>query len=188
MFVGSSKNAELLLMKNSAVCSKFLKITAYSTSLPFSRAFVLESFLVWSNVKLEDKCPHIHVPAHLTKNRQQAIVPLHPKLVEEFQKTQLGKGKMDFLFPHYSNPDRRFQRHRREAGVESIDETGRKLDFHSFRYTFATKLARQGVSQRLTQELMRHSDPRLTANLYTDVSHLPTFEVVQNLDCRVLLG
>ena len=89
---------------------------------------------------------------------------------------------MDFLFPHYSNPDRRFQRHRREAGVESIDETGRKLDFHSFRYTFATKLARQGVSQRLTQELMRHSDPRLTANLYTDVSHLPTFEVVQNLE------
>jgi len=89
---------------------------------------------------------------------------------------------MDFLFPHYKNPDRRFQRHRKEAGIETIDETGRKLDFHSFRYTFATKLARQGVSQRLTQELMRHSDPRLTANLYTDVSHLPTFEAVQDLD------
>ncbi len=29
---------------------------------------------------------------------------------------------------------------------------------------------------------MRHSDPRLTANLYTDVSHLPTFEAVQNLE------
>ena len=29
---------------------------------------------------------------------------------------------------------------------------------------------------------MRHSDPRLTANLYTDVSHLPTFDIVQDLD------
>ena len=29
---------------------------------------------------------------------------------------------------------------------------------------------------------MRHSDPRLTANLYTDVSHLPTFEAVQDLE------
>ena len=35
---------------------------------------------------------------------------------------------------------------------------------------------------QLSQELMRHSDPRLTANLYTDVSHLPTFEVVQDLE------
>ena len=94
----------------------------------------------------------------------------------------MGQEVMDFVFPHYKNPDRRFQRHRKEAGIETIDETGRKLDFHSFRYTFATKLARQGVTQRLTQELMRHSDPRLTANLYTDVSQLPTFEAVQELD------
>ena len=72
--------------------------------------------------------------------------------------------------------------HLQKAGIEKIDASGKKVDFHSFRYTFATKLARKGVSQRLTQELMRHSDPRLTANLYTDVSHLPTFDAVQDLD------
>ena len=157
---------------------RLLYITAIFTGLRLGEL----SGLVWSNVKLEDKRPHIHVPAHLTKNRQQAIVPLHPMLVKEFLRESANQGRMDYLFPHYCNPDRRFQRHRKEAGIESIDETGRKLDFHSFRYTFATKLARQGVSQRLTQELMRHSDPRLTANLYTDVSHLPTFEAVQNLE------
>ena len=58
---------------------------------------------------------------------------------------------------------------------------GRKLDFHCLRYTFATKLARSGISQRLAQELMRHSDPRLTANIYTDVTMLPTFDAVQAL-------
>ena len=51
---------------------------------------------------------------------------------------------MDFIFTHYKNPDRRFQKHRKEAGIETIDDTGRKLDFHSFRYTFATKLALTG--------------------------------------------
>ena len=157
---------------------RLLYITAVYTGLRLGEL----SGLVWADVKLDDSHPHIHVPAHLTKNRAQAIVPLHPRLVQEFQRETERKEKTDYLFPHYSNPDRRFQRHRREAGIESIDETGRKLDFHSFRYTFATKLARQGVSQRLTQELMRHSDPRLTANLYTDVSQLPTFEAVQDLD------
>ena len=43
-------------------------------------------------------------------------------------------------------------------------------------------MARQGVSQRLAQELMRHSDPKLTANLYTDAAHLPTFEAVNAMD------
>lgn len=53
--------------------------------------------------------------------------------------------------------------------------------FHSLRNTFATRLARQGVSQRLAQELMRHSDPRLTANIYTDAAHLPTFDAVEKM-------
>ena len=52
----------------------------------------------------------------------------------------------------------------------SLTPMAGKLDFHSLRYTFATKLARKGVSKRLAQELMRHSDPKLTANIYTDAN------------------
>ena len=59
---------------------------------------------------------------------------------------------------------------------------GRKVDFHALRNTFTTKLARAGVPQRLVQELMRHSDPRLTAMVYTDGSQLPTFAAVENLE------
>ena len=138
--------------------------------------------LVWGNVNLNDKQPHIHVPAHLTKNKLQAIVPLHPELVKAFEQESASRTMTDKIFPQRAKPHQTFLRHRKKAGVQSVDEMGRILDFHSFRYTFATKLAKQGISQRLTQELMRHSDPRLTANLYTDVSHLPTFEAVQNLE------
>ena len=49
------------------------------------------------------------------------------------------------------------------------------------RKTFATRLFQNGTSQRLTQELMRHSDPALTANIYTDASQLPTFDAVASL-------
>ena len=28
---------------------------------------------------------------------------------------------------------------------------------------------------------MRHSDPKLTANIYTDATHLPTFDAVEGL-------
>jgi integrase len=49
--------------------------------------------------------------------------------------------------------------------------------FHSLRYTFCTSLPCAGVSQLEAQELMRHSDPRLTQqqwNPYGDnVNHRP---------------
>jgi hypothetical protein len=65
----------------------------------------------------------------------------------------------------------------RFAGVrhQGVDEHGRHLDFHALRHTFATMLARAGVSPRVAMELMRHSDMRLTAKTYTDAMSLPLF-------------
>ncbi len=42
-------------------------------------------------------------------------------------------------------------------------------------------MARYGISQRLAQELMRHSDPKLTAQVYTDASQLPIQAAIQQL-------
>jgi len=108
-------------------------------------------------------------------------VPLHPRVTEEFKKASALKDGEGFVFPQHVHPHRRFAQHLEAAGLNRFDAAGRKIDFHALRYTFATKLARQGVSQRLAQELLRHSDPRLTANLYTDAAHLPTFDAIDNL-------
>jgi integrase len=54
------------------------------------------------------------------------------------------------------------------AGISKRDERGRTLDVHALRTTFGTLLSRGGVSLRTTQAAMRHSDPSLTANVYTD--------------------
>jgi integrase len=54
------------------------------------------------------------------------------------------------------------------AGIPKTDERGRIVDVHSLRMTFGTWLARAGVPLTTAQKLMRHSDPKLTSNLYTD--------------------
>lgn len=54
------------------------------------------------------------------------------------------------------------------AGIPKRDERGRTLDVHAFRHTFGTLLSKGGVPLRTAQAAMRHSDPSLTANVYTD--------------------
>ena len=54
------------------------------------------------------------------------------------------------------------------AGIPKLDERGRVLDVHCLRGTFATLLSKGGVPLRTAQAAMRHSDPKLTANVYCD--------------------
>jgi hypothetical protein len=67
------------------------------------------------------------------------------------------------------------------AGIDKHDARGRSVDVHAFRMTFASHLARAGVPLRTAQALMRHSDPKLTANVYTDVGMLDTAGAVESL-------
>jgi integrase len=64
--------------------------------------------------------------------------------------------------------DKIFNRDLKAAGIAKRDERGRTLDVHALRTTFGTLLGRGGVPLRTAQAAMRHSDPKLTANVYTD--------------------
>jgi integrase len=73
--------------------------------------------------------------------------------------------------PVFAIPDglvRIFDRDLKLAGIAKRDERGRTLDVHALRMTFGTLLGKGGVPLRTTQAAMRHSDPKLTANVYTD--------------------
>jgi integrase len=52
--------------------------------------------------------------------------------------------------------------------VIKTDDRGRTIDIHALRHTFGTHLSRAGVPLRTAQAAMRHSDPSLIANVYTD--------------------
>lgn len=60
-----------------------------------------------------------------------------------------------------------FDRDLTAAGIAKRDDRGRTLDLHALRTTFGTLLSNGGVPLRTAQAAMRHSDPSLTANVYT---------------------
>jgi hypothetical protein len=68
------------------------------------------------------------------------------------------------------------------ASIPCIDESGRYADFHALRYTFNTWLHTNGVPPRIAQELMRHSDRRLTDQVYLDSSLLALQESMRSID------
>ena len=55
----------------------------------------------------------------------------------------------------------------RRAGIPYQDEDGLFADFHANRHTFITNLGRAGIPLATAQKLARHSDPKLTSNVYT---------------------
>ncbi len=138
--------------------------------------------LRWGDVELESEAACLHVRASTSKNHKSATIALRPELVSELTairgpNTEPG----DFVFPkgvpHYKTVTADLGR----AGIPVWDGTGGKVDFHALRHTFCTLLQKSGVSARIAMEMMRHSDMRLTAQVYTDAQALPTREAVMQL-------
>lgn len=57
-----------------------------------------------------------------------------------------------------------------------------KVKFHSLRHTYATTLFIKGVSPKVVQALMGHSDIATTMNIYTHVNEVAKVEAVQKLN------
>ncbi len=107
------------------------------------------------------------------KNRKRTTLPLNPTLAERL--TQFFEMlKTDELFPGSWHVHRRcgkfFQRDLKRANIANVDELGRRVDFHSLRYTFITSLALAGVHPAHAQRLARHSDINLTMGVYTTLN------------------
>ena len=65
------------------------------------------------------------------------------------------------------------------AQLEYKDASGRVFDFHAFRHTFLTNLARAGAHPKATQSLARHSTITLTMDKY---SHVGLVDMKKALD------
>ncbi len=66
------------------------------------------------------------------------------------------------------------------ASIEKVNAKGKRLVVHSTRNTFATMLNSAGVTPRIAQEAMRHSDIRLTQN-YMDSDQMDVAGAVESL-------
>jgi hypothetical protein len=88
----------------------------------------------------------------------------------------------------WAKPTRALKADLKAAGIPHTDDRGFVVDAHALRGTFATLLAKGGTNPRIVQELMRHSDPRLTANLYTTLRLTDTRGALDTLPALTLTG
>lgn len=122
--------------------------------------------------------------AETTKSKRRRVIPLRQKMIEVLQGVRelhekMADGEVSpsdeiFLSPEgvawckaTRNVMRIFDRVLARAKIPRVDGEGRKLDIHALRHTFGSRLARHGVGLVQVQRLMGHSDPKLTAQVYT---------------------
>ena len=145
--------------------------------------------LTVSALCLNEDNPYIHVEGKYAKSGRGATLPLRAGLADDLRKhlTRLaedsdGELPMDApLFTVGQNFLQIFYLDLAAAGIAKRDPQGRTLDVHCLRHTFATLLARNGVSPSVAQKLMRHSDIRLTMNTYTHLGLADTANAVAAL-------
>ena len=118
---------------------------------------------VWHNVEGNTKTEASRKP-----------VPLHPFVIEELKQWKLAtlyRSDNDYLFPSIAKngsrpiqPDMILKRHIRPA-LERIG-VKKRIGWHSFRHGLATMLRQKGVDIKTAQEMLRHANSRITADIY----------------------
>jgi len=149
--------------------------------------------------------PTVSVAAAYSKRRRQDVIPLHAevaRLVEGWLADKRDLPADEPLLPVAHRQTAKMIRKDLEAARRSWleaardpaereareksdfltyqDEDGLYADFHAARHTFVSNLARAGVSPKVTQELARHSDIRLTMDVYT---HLELRDLRTGIEC-----
>jgi integrase len=136
-----------------------------------------------ADLLLESEPARIIARANTTKNGKQARLPLHPAAADAlrlFLCTRDLKAS-DLVFASLLPKMDTFRSDLVHAGIEYIDGSGCRADFHAFRHTFCTMLHTADVAERCAMELMRHSDRKLTNSVYTDSKLLPLDEAILKL-------
>jgi integrase len=143
--------------------------------------------LTVGQLRLDEPVPHVELDAEDEKNREGNGVVVRADLATDLQSWLADKltslqtearrvgspipARLPADSPIFTVPDKLvkiFNRDIKAAGIPKKDERGRTLDVHALRTTFGTLLSKGGVPLRTAQAAMRHSDPSLTANVYTD--------------------
>jgi len=134
--------------------------------------------LLWMHVDLV--AATLSLPAAAAKNRHEEPLPLPAGVVEALRAARGEAKPEENVFPTVPTVET-FYGDLRAAGIER-ETGGRIADFHALRTTMGTSLARAGVPLVVAQRLMRHSDPKLTANVYSKLEVVDYRAAVARID------
>ncbi|MCK4752730.1 MAG: site-specific integrase [Planctomycetes bacterium] len=120
-------------------------------------------------LKLSDfdfKALTLTVRAEVSKSRKLAVLPLRADTAAKIQEHIKRKLPTASAFNMPNQPHLMIKADLSRAGIPYKTEAG-IAHFHAQRHNFATALDMAAMSAKTAQTLMRHSDPRLTLNIYT---------------------
>ena len=137
--------------------------------------------LRWADIDLDGALPRIRLRSEATKSRRADTLVIHRQLANELRAAQPENVAPDALVVKTVPGIRVLQADLKYAGVEYGNRTIGYADFHALRKTLSTMMAAAGMSQRVRQAHMRHTDPRLTECTYMDESLLPVAEELSRL-------
>ncbi len=123
--------------------------------------------------------PHLVLAAKDEKARRGATLPLHPELAAHLRDWVRDRSPSEKLFRVPGGLDKILNRDLAFAGISKRDALDRVIDVHALRHTHATLLAQRGVSPTVAKSSMRHSDVRLTLNVY---SHLELGDIAEGVN------
>ena len=125
--------------------------------------------LKWSDINFEEESIRIRI--EVGKAAREDFIPMHPDIYAEMLAFKPDNAKPSDLVFYRGLPDcLAFNRDLKRAGLPKKDAEGRVLDFHGFRHTFGTNLAKAGVTPQYAKDLMRHSTIQTTMTFYTHLT------------------
>lgn len=131
--------------------------------------------LQWGDLNFDRAPAQLTVRAKNAKSKREDTVPISDALARELldwryaKAAELGRNPLPnervvFVGSRFRDS---FRSDCKAAGIELKDAMDRWADVHSLRHTFATMLARANVHPKVAQTLLRHTDVRLTLQIYT---------------------
>jgi integrase len=138
--------------------------------------------LTWRDLRLDLNPPVVVVRASTTKNHLQASFRLHPDVVQSMR--AITPDEIEPMARVFKGILPRIALYRKDleaAGIPYLDAKGEYADFHALRKTYCSRMAVSGVSPQIAKALMRHSDIKLTTNIYTDEGMLDLGDAVLSL-------
>jgi len=123
-----------------------------------------------------------------TKNRKSAIQPLPQALLDRLVESTRGKEPDEPLLKVPSHPARELTKDLKAAGIPKFVVGKGTLDFHALRVTHITLVIEAGATIKEAQTLARHSDPRLTLNIYARASNKRLAELTEAVNGVLLFA
>jgi len=146
--------------------------------------------LRWNDFFLSPEGSFIRIRAAVSKNKKTVDLPI-PQALAALLAQRQSENRQERIFSMFGIHCRTSESIEKDliaAGIPTADEDGDRIDFHSLRASYISFLLNRNVPLKTAQTLARHSDPRLTCNVYAKSLEESKTEAILALPIPQIVG